>query len=61
MPAARVCVRGSQHRRLALALWQDFLDWFWGSVAWLKSDGNLIIVIGLLVLVLLYVAMRHRH
>jgi len=44
-----------------MALWQEFLDWFWSSVAWLKSDGNLVIVIGLLVLVLLYVVMRHLH
>jgi len=44
-----------------MALWQEFLDWFWSSVAWLKSDGNLVIVIGLLALVLLYVVMRHRH
>jgi hypothetical protein len=61
MPAARACVRGSHHQRRPLSLWQEFLDWFWGCVAWLKSDGNLVIVIGLLGLVLLYVAVGRRR
>ncbi len=44
-----------------MALWQEFLDWFWSFVAWLESGSNLAIVIGALALVLIYAAVGRRR
>ena len=60
MPCSRLAW-GSHQQRRAVALWQEFLDWFWPFVAWLKSGSNLIIVIAALALVLIYAAVGRRR
>jgi hypothetical protein len=52
---------GSHQQRRTVALWQEFLDWFWSFAAWLESGSNLIIVIAALALVLIYAAVGRRR
>jgi hypothetical protein len=43
-----------------LALWQEFLAWFWPTAAWLNTRDNWAILVGVFGLGLLYFAFKKR-